>query len=123
MFACQQASIAQNCMLKKIRLTLELIFLLGITLLFLDFSGTVQPILSWMAKAQFLPSLLSLNVAVLLILLVLTLLLGRIYCSVICPLGALQDIFARIGKWKLFRKNKKAKFANKYSYSKPSLWL
>jgi len=110
-------------MLKKIRLTLELIFLLGITLLFLDFTGTVQPLLGWMAKLQFLPSVLSLNVLAIVLLLLLTLLLGRIYCSVICPLGALQDVFARIGKWKLFRKNKKAKFANNYSYSKPKTWL
>jgi polyferredoxin len=110
-------------MLKKIRLTLALIFFVGITLLFLDFSGTVQPWLGWMAKLQFLPSLMSLNVVVLIALLALTLLVGRIYCSVICPLGVLQDVFARIGRWKLFRKNKKAKLANKYSYSKPKTWL
>ncbi|MDE6022846.1 MAG: 4Fe-4S binding protein, partial [Muribaculaceae bacterium] len=41
-------------------------------------------------------------------LVVLTLLLGRIYCSVICPLGVMQDIFGWIGK--------KAK-KNRYSYS------
>lgn len=110
-------------MLRKIRLTLELVFLLGITLLFLDFTGTVQPLFGWMAKLQFLPSVLSMNVLVIVLLLLLTLLLGRIYCSVICPLGALQDVFAHIGKWKLFRKNKKAKFANNYSYSKPKTWL
>ncbi|MBQ9642095.1 MAG: 4Fe-4S dicluster domain-containing protein [Bacteroidaceae bacterium] len=110
-------------MLKKIRLTLELIFFVGITLLFLDFSGTVQPLLGWMAKLQFLPNVMRLNWGVLLILLALTLLFGRIYCSVICPLGAFQDVFARIGKWKLFRRNKKAKFANNYSYSKPKTWL
>lgn len=110
-------------MLKKIRLTLELIFLLGVTLLFLDFTGTVQPAFGWMAKMQFLPSVMSLNWVSIIVVLLLTLLLGRIYCSVICPLGALQDVFARIGKWKLFRKNKKAKFANKYSYSKPKTWL
>lgn len=110
-------------MLKKIRLTLELIFLVGITLLFLDFSGTVQPILGWMAKLQFLPSVMALSWIPLLVVLIATLLFGRIYCSVVCPLGALQDVFARIGKWKLFRKNKKAKFANNYSYSKPKTWL
>jgi len=110
-------------MLKKIRLTLELIFLVGVTLLLLDFTGTVQPVLGWMAKLQFLPSVLSLNLVSIIIVLLLTLLLGRIYCSVICPLGALQDVFACIGKWKLFRKNKKAKFASRYSYSKPKTWL
>ncbi len=110
-------------MLKKIRLTLELVFLIGITLLFLDFSGTVQPVLGWMAKLQFLPSVMSLSWVPLLVVLIATWLFGRIYCSVVCPLGALQDVFARIGKWKLFRKNNKAKLANKYSYSKPKTWL
>lgn len=35
----------------------------------------------------------------------------------------MQDVFAWIGKLPLFRKNKKSKMANKYSYSKPKTWL
>ena len=110
-------------MLKLIRKILAVIFWLGITLLFLDFTGTLMQYLGWMAKVQFLPSVLALNIGVVLLLLLATLLFGRIYCSVVCPLGVLQDFFAWIGKWKVFRKNKKAKFANKYSYSKPKTWL
>ena len=49
--------------------------------------------------------------------------MGRLYCSVICPLGVMQDVFAWIGKWRVFRKNKKTKAANKYSHSKPKTWL
>ncbi len=104
-------------MLRKIRITLAAIFWVGITLLFLDFTGTAQTYLSWMAKLQFLPAVLALNVVVIVGLVVLTLLVGRIYCSVICPLGVMQDIIAWVSKRKLFRKNKKAKLANKYSYS------
>jgi len=37
-------------------------------------------------------------IATLLFLLVLTLLFGRIYCSTICPLGLLQDLFLRLKK-------------------------
>lgn len=110
-------------MLKLIRRILAVIFWLGITLLFLDFTGTLQPFLGWMAKLQFLPSVLALNGISIAIVLVMTLVLGRIYCSIACPLGVLQDFFAWIGKWKIFRKNKKAKYANKYSYSKPKTWL
>ena len=110
-------------MLKPIRRVLAVLFWLGITILFLDFTGTVQPILGWMAKLQFLPSVMALNWISIAIVLVLTLVLGRIYCSVICPLGVLQDVFAWIGRWRIFRKNKKAKFANRYSYSKPKTWL
>lgn len=100
--------------LKKIRLTLAVIFCIGITLLFLDFTGTIHVWLGWMAKIQFLPALLALNVGVIIGLVALTLLFGRIYCSVICPLGVMQDIFAFFGK--------KAR-KNRYTYSKPLNWL
>ncbi len=110
-------------MLRKIRILLASIFFIGITLLFLDFSGSVQPWLGWMAKLQFLPSVMAINIISVAVVLLLTLAVGRIYCSVICPLGVMQDVFAWIGKLPLFRKNKKSKMANKYSYSKPKTWL
>ena len=49
-------------MLRKIRIALAVVFILGITLLFIDFTGTVHTWLGWMAKIQFLPALLALNV-------------------------------------------------------------
>ena len=70
--------------LRKLRITLAIIFLIGITLLFLDFTGTIHAWLGWMAKIQFMPALLALNFGVIVFLVVLTLLFGRIYCSVIC---------------------------------------
>lgn len=110
-------------MLKLTRRILAIIFWLGITFLFLDFTGTLHPYFGWMAKIQFLPSILAVDISTIILLIVLTLLVGRIYCSIICPLGVLQDFFAWIGKLSISRKNKKAKFANKYSYSKPNTWL
>ncbi len=95
-------------MLRKIRIILAAIFFIGITLLFLDFTGTLHHYLGWMAKVQFLPALLALNVGVVIALIALTLVFGRIYCSVICPLGVFQDIMGWMGK--------KAK-KNRYSYS------
>ena len=94
----------------KIRKILAGIFFVGITLLFLDFTGSIHAWLGWMAKIQFLPAVLALNFGVVIALILLTLLMGRIYCSVICPLGVLQDIFGWMGK-----KIKK----NRYTYSKP----
>ena len=93
-------------MLKKIRLTLAIIFWVLITWLLVDFTGTAHAYLGWMAKIQFVPALLALNIGALLFVVTLTLLMGRIYCSVICPLGVMQDAIA----W--FRRKK-----NKYSYS------
>lgn len=79
-------------MLRKIRLTFASLFFILITLLFLDFTGTIHVWFGWMAKIQFLPALLALNIGVVLLLLVLTLVFGRVYCSVICPLGVFQDV-------------------------------
>ena len=89
---------SSHSMLRKVRTTLAIIFFLGATLLFLDFTGTIHKWLEWIAKIQFLPALLSVNIGVLAVLIVLTLVLGRVYCSVICPLGVMQDIFAKFGK-------------------------
>ena len=99
-------------MLRKIRTILAAVFFVLITLLFLDFTGTLHHWLSWMAKIQFLPAVLALNMVVVVALLLVTLVFGRIYCSIICPLGVLQDVLARIRRKK-----------NKYSYSKEVRWL
>lgn len=101
-------------MLKKIRITLATVFFVGLTLLFLDFTGTLHLWLGWMARVQALEAVLALNVAVVVGLILLTLIFGRIYCSVICPLGVLQDIFGKLGM--------KAK-KNRYTYSKEKKWL
>lgn len=77
-------------MLRKIRLTFAMICFVLITLLFLDFTGTLHGWFGWLAKIQFLPAVLALNVGVILFLVILTLVCGRIYCSVICPLGVFQ---------------------------------
>ena len=85
-------------MLKKLRISLAAVFFTLITLLFLDFTGTLHTWFGWVAKIQFLPAFLALNVAAIVLLVLLTLLFGRVYCSVICPLGVFQDIVARVGK-------------------------
>ena len=102
-------------MLRKIRITLALIFFVGITLLFLDFTGTLHLWLGWMAKVQLLPAVLALNLVVVVALVVLTLIFGRIYCSVVCPLGVMQDVIA----W-LHRKTAKK---HRYRLTKAHNWL
>ena len=87
-------------MLKKIRIGVAAIFWAGITLLFLDFTGALHGYLGWMAKVQFLPAVLALNVGVIVALVLLTLLFGRVYCSVICPLGVFQDGISWLGTHK-----------------------
>ena len=99
-------------MLRKIRTILAAVVFVLITLLFLDFTGTLHCWLGWLAKIQFLPAVMALNVIVVVALVVLTLVFGRIYCSVICPLGIFQDVLARFHRKK-----------NKYSYSAELKWL
>lgn len=101
-------------MLRKIRLTLATLLFIFITLLLLDISGTLHHYLGWMAKIQFLPALLALNVGVVVALVLITLVFGRIYCSIICPLGIMQDVIS----W-IHGKRKK----NRFSYSAEKKWL
>ena len=101
-------------MLRKIRLTLATLLFIFITLLLLDISGTLHHYLGWMAKIQFLPAILALNVGVVVALVLITLVFGRIYCSIICPLGIMQDVIS----W-IHGKRKK----NRFSYSSEKKWL
>lgn len=83
-------------MLRTIRIILAVVCLTLITLLFLDFTGWMQDHFGFLAKIQFVPAVLALNVAVVVGLVAVTLLLGRVYCSVICPLGVMQDVVSRL---------------------------
>lgn len=100
-------------MLRKIRLTLAVVFFAIITLLFLDFTGTIHAWFGWMAKIQFLPAVLALNVGIIVLPILLTLVFGRVYCSVICPMGVFQDVIS----W-LSGQRKKKKYRFSYSPAK-----
>ncbi len=105
-------------MLRKIRLTLAIIFFGLVTLLFLDFTGTLHGWLSWMASIQFMPALLALNLVVIAVWIAVTLALGRVYCSVVCPLGVMQDVVS----WISGKRNRKRKRL-RFSYSPAKRWL
>lgn len=105
-------------MLQKTRRITAFLFFLLITFLFLDFTGSIHLWFGWMAKIQFIPAILALNVAVIIGLVILTLVFGRIYCSVICPLGIFQDGVSQISK-KIKLKGKKKRF----TYSPAKSWL
>ncbi|MGN0033365.1 MAG: 4Fe-4S dicluster domain-containing protein [Candidatus Limimorpha sp.] len=101
-------------MLRKLRISAAFIFFVLLTLLFLDFTGTIHSWFGWMAKLQFFPALLASNLIVVISIIIITLLLGRLYCSIICPLGIYQDIIS----WLSERKKK-----NKYSFKQNRKWL
>lgn len=89
--------------LKKVRVVMSLIFILSIAAIYFDLSFSIQSSFSeYPLYLQFIPSILSfISVATIagsgfIVVLVLTLLFGRVYCSTVCPLGILQDIITFI---------------------------
>ena len=103
-------------LLRKIRIPLAILAFASITWLFIDFTGLAHGYVGWLARLQFLPAVLALNAVTVLALVVLTLIFGRIYCSVVCPLGVMQDGIAHLhprGKHK----------AGRYAYSPERRWL
>ena len=97
-------------MLKKIRVIVSFVLVSLITLYFLDFRGFLPQRFSFLAEIQFIPAVLALNVGIIVVLVMLTLIFGRIYCSSVCPMGIYQDVVAWLSK--KFTKKKR------YTYSK-----
>jgi polyferredoxin len=88
--------------LKYLRVAGAAVVFAGLTAALVDFRGAVPPVLGrGLASIQFVPSFLALATGASLalagiVILGVTLAAGRIYCSVVCPLGILQDIVARL---------------------------
>lgn len=85
-------------MLRKIRIGISVVLFALITFYFLDFANILPNSFHRLAHIQFVPAVLSLSIGILIVLIALTLLFGRIYCSTICPMGIWQDVIARISK-------------------------
>lgn len=83
---CGTAWKAKGSMIRHIRMGIAGIVFVLFTLTFLGIPVLALPM------TQFFPALLAANAAVFIIILAATLLIGRIYCAVLCPLGILQDI-------------------------------
>ena len=83
-------------MLRLLRIFIAVIAFAAVTSVFIDFTGTAAGWFGFLPKYQLIPALLALNTVAILVLTALTLLFGRVYCSVICPLGIFQDIINRL---------------------------
>ncbi|MDH6533587.1 4Fe-4S dicluster domain-containing protein [Parabacteroides sp. 52] len=101
--------------LKGLRVILAILFFVPILLYFVDFRGLAPDMFNKLLHIQIVPALISGTIAIWIFQFLLALLFGRIYCSVICPAGILQDIINRIfciGK-------KKKKGSSRFVYHKP----
>lgn len=110
--------------LKRLRVVFSIIYFLFLFILFIDFTGLIpKSLYNTCLFLQFIPSFLTFkNFFALagtgfILVIILNILVGRVYCSFICPLGILQDICSYLAK-----KARKLK-RYKYVYQKPLLWL
>ena len=75
-------------MLRALRIVASLAVFAGINLFFLGFADGM----GILVRIQFLPACLAFNILVAGAVAAVTALAGRLYCSVVCPLGVFQDI-------------------------------
>ena len=80
----------------------------GLQKALIDYGVRLSRIGDWLIRLQIVPAALSLSLATLVFWLAVTLIFGRLYCSTLCPLGAMIDLSARM------RGSKRA-----YRYSRP----
>lgn len=102
--------------LKKFRVAVAVLFLLLLLLVFIDFRKSFPPeFYQWVTSLQLMPSILKSFSIIggitfgLVVITILTVLFGRVYCSMICPLGILQDIVSWISP--RFKRKKRYKFS------------
>ncbi|NUN08162.1 MAG: 4Fe-4S dicluster domain-containing protein [Ignavibacteriaceae bacterium] len=98
--------------LRKARIITQILFFAPLFFIFIDFTGiTGEYFKNLLTSLQFIPSIIkfltipSLLAGGFILILLLTIISGRAYCSTICPLGILQDIAGYL-KRKLFSRNR-----------------
>lgn len=95
-----------------LRIIIEASVAFFITAALMDYGIELTRLGNLLSRLQLVPAALAMSFSILVFWLAVTLIFGRIYCSTLCPLGALIDLFARSrGK------------SRAYHYSKPREWL
>ncbi len=113
--------------LKYLRVIISLLFLIVTALIFIDFRHEFsERFISSFLFLQFAPSVVkifqvvSLSALGFIVILILTMLFGRVYCSTICPLGIFQDFISWVSI-RLRRKKWPYKFAKPHMYAPKAL--
>lgn len=102
--------------LKIFRVAFAVVIFSVISLYLLDFTNLLPD--SWrnLIKIQFVPAILAGFTIAWVLIIVSTILFGRLYCSVLCPAGILQDIIVRFSKFFQRKAGRKKIF---FHYQKP----
>lgn len=105
--------------LKKFRVAFSAVILICFILVFVDFRSLIPgKYINFLVYLQFIPSLIkyidikTITAGGFFVVILLTLLSGRTYCSFLCPLGVWQDVFSRTG-------GKTRKKFRRYGFKKP----
>ena len=112
-------NISMNKFPRILRITVATIVFIIITCGFLNMSGG-NPLSQAFLRTQFVPALVSIftgSALAFILLILVTILFGRVYCSFLCPLGIYQDIIIRILDFK--RKKANGDKKPKKEYKKP----
>lgn len=110
--------------LKRSRVVLSLLVMAGIAAYFSFVRAEAMGFLTPLLKLQFVPALLGVFAGALVscvALLLLTLLFGRIYCSLLCPMGTLQDVSIRVAHLFKSKKNKQFRYSRSHSIVRYSI--
>lgn len=118
--------------LRLLRIGFALVFFLLTLFLFLDFRDFgVRAIAGEVLYLQFVPSMLkfldnaAIGAAGFILVLILTLMFGRVYCSFVCPLGICQDLVSRLARkrmaWPAWPGKKRIRY--RFSSSRPHYYL
>ena len=86
----------KGLILRYLRVAVQVVVAAALTVWIASVSAAWFPeVGEWLQRLQFGPAVLGLSLTIVVLWLIVTSLFGRIYCSTVCPLGALQDVASR----------------------------
>lgn len=91
-------------LLTMLRITAQASAAFFITAAMLHYGAGLTAVGSYLEQLQIVPAALAVSLATLMFWFAVTLIFGRIYCSTVCPLSAMLDLFARLrGPARIYR--------------------
>lgn len=85
-------------LIRYARIIISILVTLLITLAVLNVGNLTAAAGAWLVQAQLIPAILALSAVWIVFWTAVTLCFGRIYCSIACPLGLVQDIISAISR-------------------------
>lgn len=84
--------------LKISRVVAAIACILLLSLVLVGSESVLPAVGRWIAHVQIIPAALAFSLVWVLFWFMLTLIFGRVYCSTLCPIGTLMDIFSRLAR-------------------------